>query len=49
MDKFPLSGVITFCVNESFEGVIPKGTPYVQIIPIKRTGGICPRFLWIYT
>jgi hypothetical protein len=37
MDKFPLSGVITFCVNESFEGVIPKGTPYVQIIPIKRT------------
>jgi hypothetical protein len=37
MDKFPLSGVATFCVNESFEGVIPAGTPYLQIIPIKRT------------
>jgi len=37
MDKYPLSGVITFCVNESFEGVIPAGTPYIQIIPIKRT------------
>jgi hypothetical protein len=36
MDKFPLAGVATFCVNESFEGVVPAGTPYMQIIPIKR-------------
>jgi hypothetical protein len=25
-----------FFIQEEFEGIIPKGTPYMQMIPIKR-------------
>lgn len=30
------SDVLNFALKENFEGVIPKGTPYVQIIPFYR-------------
>lgn len=30
------SGNMPFFLKENFEGLIPKGTPYAQIIPIKR-------------
>jgi hypothetical protein len=33
---FPLNnGKIPFFVNKDFEGIIPRGTPYAQIIPFK--------------
>lgn len=35
-DKLCTSGNIPFFIKEGFEGVIPKGTPIIQIIPIKR-------------
>lgn len=35
-DVFHGSGNVPFFLKEGFEGVIPKGTPYVQLIPIKR-------------
>jgi hypothetical protein len=35
-DKFFSAGNIPFFLKESFEGLIPKGTPFAQIIPIKR-------------
>jgi hypothetical protein len=35
-DKFHGSGNVPFFLKEGFEGVIPKGTPFAQIIPIKR-------------
>lgn len=35
-DRFYSAGNLPFFLKESFEGVIPKGTPYAQIIPIKR-------------
>lgn len=35
-DKYFTSGNIPFFIKEGFEGTIPKGTPYAQIIPIKR-------------
>jgi len=35
-DKFFASGNIPFFIKEGFEGVIPKGTPFAQIIPFKR-------------
>ena len=35
-DKYSSSGNIPFFMREGFEGVIPKGTPYAQVIPIKR-------------
>jgi len=35
-DKFSGSGNIPFFLKEGFEGVIPKGTPFAQVIPIKR-------------
>jgi hypothetical protein len=36
-DSFPLRSEITFYLKSDFQGVIPKGTPIFQIIPIKRT------------
>jgi hypothetical protein len=36
-DEFWGAGNIPFYIREDFEGVIPKGTPFAQIIPIKRT------------
>lgn len=35
-DKFSASGNIPFFIKEDFTGVIPAGTPIVQLIPIKR-------------
>ena len=35
-DKMNLNGQMPFFLREGFSGIIKKGTPYVQIIPIKR-------------
>jgi hypothetical protein len=35
-DKHPNHLVLPFFIQNSFEGIIPKGTPIAQIIPIKR-------------
>jgi len=35
-DKVHLSGTFPFFVTEGYEGTIPAGTPYMQIIPFKR-------------
>lgn len=35
-DKMSLNGQIPFFLLEGFSGIIKKGTPFVQIIPIKR-------------
>ena len=35
-DKFHGPGNMPFFLKEDFEGLIPKGTPYLQLIPIKR-------------
>ena len=35
-DKVYHPGNIPFFLKEGFTGVIPKGTPYIQVIPIKR-------------
>lgn len=35
-DKFYANGNIPFFIKEDFTGVIPKGTPFIQFIPIKR-------------
>jgi hypothetical protein len=35
-DKFPRPVGIPFVIKKDFEGLIPKGTPFVQVIPIKR-------------
>jgi len=35
-DKMDTPGNVPLFLKRSFKGVIPKGTPYVQIIPFKR-------------
>lgn len=35
-DNWHGSDVLNFALKENFEGTIPKGTPYVQIIPFYR-------------
>ena len=35
-DKFYSSGNTPFYIKEGFSGIIEKGTPYAQVIPIKR-------------
>lgn len=35
-DQYSTSGNIPFFIKEDFSGVIPAGTPFAQIIPIKR-------------
>ena len=35
-DKYTSSGLMPFFLKEGFSGMIPKGTPFAQIIPIKR-------------
>lgn len=35
-DKYSTSGNIPFFIKENFVGVIPAGTPFAQLIPIKR-------------
>lgn len=35
-DKVNLPGTMPFFIAKGFEGTIPAGTPYAQIIPFKR-------------
>jgi len=35
-DEFAAPGNIPFFIKKGFTGVIPKGTPFAQLIPIKR-------------
>jgi hypothetical protein len=35
-DKWNLAGLHPFIIKENWEGIIPKGTPYIQAIPFKR-------------
>ncbi len=35
-DKINLPGTMPFFIIKGFEGIIPAGTPYAQIIPFKR-------------
>lgn len=35
-DVYPLPGNVSFHIKDNFRGVIPAGTPIMQIIPIKR-------------
>jgi hypothetical protein len=35
-DKVHSAGLIPFFLKEGFTGVIPKGTPFLQVIPFKR-------------
>lgn len=35
-DDMDTPGLMPFFINKGFEGIIPSGTPYVQIIPFKR-------------
>lgn len=39
-DEFSTSGNIPFFVKEDFVGVIPAGTPFAQLIPVKRDSWI---------
>ena len=39
-DMFALSGNLPFFIKEDFEGIIPKGTPIIQVIPFKRDSWI---------
>jgi len=36
-DRYAANGNIPFFLREGFEGVIPAGTPFAQLIPIKRS------------
>lgn len=47
-DKYISAGNISFFLREDFEGIIPKGTPMFQVIPIKRkewNAIICPELI----
>lgn len=35
-DSYTSSGLTPFFLKEGFSGLVPKGTPFMQIIPIKR-------------
>jgi hypothetical protein len=35
-DKISVNGNVPFFLKEGFYGVIPEGTPYAQVIPVKR-------------
>lgn len=37
-DAYSSGGNIPFFIREDFEGTIPAGTPFAQILPIKRSG-----------
>ena len=39
-DEFSASGNIPFFLKEDFVGIIPAGTPYAQLIPIKRASWV---------
>lgn len=35
-DRYTMPGLTPFFLKEGFSGLIPKGTPFAQVIPIKR-------------
>ena len=35
-DMYTISGLIPFFLKNDFVGLVPKGTPYAQVIPFKR-------------
>ena len=35
-DTYPSDGLMSFLVKKNFKGIVPKGTPLLQIIPFKR-------------
>jgi hypothetical protein len=35
-DTYPSNGLMSFLVKKNFKGVVPKGTPLMQVIPFKR-------------
>jgi hypothetical protein len=35
-DTYSTSGNVPFFVREDFEGMVPAGTPFAQLLPIKR-------------
>lgn len=35
-DMYTISGLIPFFLKDNFVGLVPKGTPYAQVIPFKR-------------
>lgn len=35
-DKYPSDGHLSFMIKKNFKGIIPQGTPLVQIMPFKR-------------
>jgi hypothetical protein len=35
-DKASIAGTFPFFIAEGWEGIIPAGTPYMQILPFKR-------------
>jgi hypothetical protein len=35
-DKVNLSGTVPFFIKDGWEGTIPQGTPYLQLLPFKR-------------
>lgn len=39
-DGFSLNGNLPFYIKKDFEGIIPKGTPIIQVIPLKRDSWI---------
>jgi hypothetical protein len=39
-DKYSTSGNIPFFIKEDFVGMIPAGTPFAQLIPIKRASWV---------
>jgi len=39
-DRFTPNGNIPFFIQEGWTGIIPKGTPFAQIVPIKRSSWI---------
>ena len=44
VDEFAMGrGNVPFFIKEGFEGLIPEGTPYLQVIPFKRENWISKR------
>ena len=35
-DTYPSDGFLSFFVPKNFKGIIKQGTPFIQVIPIKR-------------
>jgi hypothetical protein len=42
-DNYSLGGEIPFFLKKDFEGIIPEGTPIIQVIPFKREDWVSKR------